>query len=295
MRTMTRLGRRWAAWFDEPAPAARLAVFRIAVVGFTLGYLLVRFPVFASLASDARTHWEPVGVLWWCAAAPSGPVVGVLVAGALVAGSLALAGIAYGTTGPVTAVCMLVLTTIRSSSGQLLWFENLAVLHLLIVAVAPAADVLTWGTRRRVAPPACRRYGWPLRVAAVVTVLTYALAGVAKLRYGGMAWLDGESLGHHIAYSATRLEVLGGRPSPFAAALVDVPRLFGPLAVMTVVLEIGAPIALVARRLVVPWVVGAWLLHAAIAATMFVVFPYPLTMVAFAPLFRLERLVPDRR
>jgi hypothetical protein len=38
------------------------------------------------------------------------------------------------------------------------------------------------------------------------------------------------------------------------------------------------------------WVVAAWLLHAGVAALMFVVFPYPLFLVAFAPFFRLEQL-----
>jgi hypothetical protein len=36
-------------------------------------------------------------------------------------------------------------------------------------------------------------------------------------------------------------------------------------------------------------VVGLWGFHAAVAATMFVLFPYPLAGVAFAPLYRLER------
>jgi hypothetical protein len=43
------------------------------------------------------------------------------------------------------------------------------------------------------------------------------------------------------------------------------------------------------------WVVAAWLLHAGVAALMFVVFPYPLFLVAFAPFFRLERLPFVRR
>jgi len=43
------------------------------------------------------------------------------------------------------------------------------------------------------------------------------------------------------------------------------------------------------------WVAAAWLLHAGVAALMFVVFPYPLFLVAFAPFFRLERLGPPAR
>ena len=60
-------------------------------------------------------------------------------------------------------------------------------------------------------------------------------------------------------------------------------------AVVTLLLELGAPLVLLHRRFVVPWVAGVWLMHASIAATMAVVFPYPLVLVAFAPFFRLER------
>jgi hypothetical protein len=71
--------------------------------------------------------------------------------------------------------------------------------------------------------------------------------------------------------------------------------MFTPLAVATLMIELGAPLALVVSRLRVPWVALAWCMHAAIAATMFVVFPYPLALIAFAPLFRLERLLPSWR
>ena len=43
---------------------------------------------------------------------------------------------------------------------------------------------------------------WPVRVAAVVTVLTYVLAGIAKLRIGGVAWMTGDTLRNHVAFSA---------------------------------------------------------------------------------------------
>jgi hypothetical protein len=136
------------------------------------------------------------------------------------------------------------------------------------------------------------RYGWPVRLAAVVTVATYALAGIAKLRIGGAAWINGESLRNHIAYSATRLRVLGGTPSPLAAPLIEQSWLLTPMAVATLVIELGAPLVLVVTSLRWPWVAAVVAMHVAIAATMFVVFPYPLTVIAFAPLFHLEHLAP---
>ena len=116
------------------------------------------------------------------------------------------------------------------------------------------------------------------------------LAGIAKLRSGGLVWIDGESLRNHIAYSATRPRVLGGQPSPLARPLVDHESLFWPLAVLTMSIELGAPLALLGRRLRIGWCVLAWCMHLAIAATMFVVFPYPLSFVVFVPLFELERI-----
>ena len=294
MRSLTAPTSGWVRWFDAPAPPERLATFRILLFGFATAYLLARLPVFASLADDAAGRWDTVGVLWWLRTPPPAAVVTAALVAALAGGLLATAGVVYRVAGPLCAGAVLVLTTIRSSTGQLLWFENLFVLHLLVIALAPAADARRVRRRELVrgAGPLepSVRYGHPLRLAAAVTVLTYALAGLAKLRGGGMAWLDGESLRRHVAYSATRLDVMGGTASPLAEPLLDAGWLLGPLAIATVVLELGAPLVLVARRLVVPWVVGVWLMHAAIALTMFVVFPYPLLLIAFAPLFQLERL-----
>ena len=59
--------------------------------------------------------------------------------------------------------------------------------------------------------------------------------------------------------------------------------------------ELAAPVALLGGWVRNAWVVAAWLLHAGVAALMFVVFPYPLFLVAFAPFFRLERLTGVRR
>ena len=203
-------------------------------------------------------------------------------------------GVAFRIVGPAFALALLFVTTYRSSGGQLLWFDNLLVLHAMVIGCSPAADALRLG-RRGEPVGESPRYGWPLRLAAIVTVVTYALAGVAKLRIGGTAWLDGDSLRNHVAYSATRLRVLGGTPSPLAEPMMNMGWLFTPLAVATLMIELGAPLVLVVSRLRVPWVALAWSMHAAIAATMFVVFPYPLALIAFAPLFRLERLLPAHR
>ena len=75
---------------------------------------------------------------------------------------------------------------------------------------------------------------------AVLTVGTYVVAGVAKLRISGLAWLDGDVLRHQIAFDNTRKELLGDVSSPFAGWFLRQGWLLGPAAVATMVVELGA-------------------------------------------------------
>ena len=294
MSAATTVAGRADTWLFAAAPAERLALLRILTGCFAVVYLLVRFPAFAALSDADAGRLDPVGALWLLdAPLPDGVLIGLLVV-AVVAGTAFTAGAWFRITGPAFALTLLALTTYRSSWGQLLHFENLLVLHVLVVGLTRSADALSWDAHRRARgrrelepSPA---YGWPVRLAALTTVVTYVLAGLAKLRLGGLDWLVGDTLRNHVAYSAVRLEVLGGRPSPLAEPLVDQAWLFPPLAVLTVVVELAAPVALLGGRIRDVWVVAAWVLHAGIAALMLVVFPYPLFLVAFAPFYRLEKV-----
>lgn len=295
MTARTTLAGRVDAWLFVAAPAERLAVLRILAGGFAVVYLAVRSGAFASLADADPGRFDPVGILWFLdGPLPDGALFGLLVL-AVVAGVAYTAGAWFRVSGPVLALALLLSTTYRSSWGQLLHFENLLVLHVLVVGLTRSADALSWDAWRRRhgagrEPGPSPAYGWPVRLAALMTVVTYVLAGLAKLRIGGVDWLVGDTLRNHVAYSAVRLEVLGARPSPLAAPLVDQAWLFPPLAVLTVVVELAAPVALLGGRIRDVWVVTAWAMHAGIAALMLVVFPYPLLLVAFAPFYPLEKV-----
>jgi hypothetical protein len=62
------------------------------------------------------------------------------------------------------------------------------------------------------------------------------------------------------------------------------------LAIFTLTVEIGAPAALLSRRLARVWVLLAWMFHVGILATMMIGFFYPLTVVAFVSFGRPERV-----
>ncbi len=133
---------------DAEAPAERLAMLRILTGGFAVAYLAVRLPVFLQLA-DRRSGFDPVGLAGLLQGPLPSGVVTATVLVTLVTGVAFTLGWRFPITGPTFALGMLALSTYRSSWGQLLHFEHLIVLHLLIVALAPAADAWSMDARRR--------------------------------------------------------------------------------------------------------------------------------------------------
>ncbi len=279
--------RRIDRWIFSAAPPERLAVFRILLGLFASGYLVARLPEFLAVAGWT-SGFEPVGVLWFM----TGPLPALgytsLVLLTVALGVGFASGVGFRFVGPTFAISLLIVATYRSSWGRLLYFDNLLVIHCLIIGFSAAADARPRPNQRSTSTPDVR-YGWPLRLCALVMVVTYLLAGLAKLRIGGLAWLQGESLQNHIAFSAARLKVLGSDPSPLARRLMTNTWLLTPLATAVVIIELAAPVCLF-RPLRSVWVGTVWLMHLGIAAVMFVVFPYPLLLVAFAPLYDLEHL-----
>lgn len=94
-----------------------------------------------------------------------------------------------------------------------------------------------------------------------MTVTTYVVAGVAKLKLGGWGWLAGEQLRGQIAYDNLRKVELGRSASQLGVWFVLHPAFFPPL---------------------------AWGFHFGVAVLMNIKFPYPLSFVPFLAIFWLE-------
>ena len=197
------------------APAERPAALRVLVGGFALGYLLVRASHFWALAGLDARRWEPVGILGWVDdPLPPGSVHALLVAAILV-GVAFVAGWRYRLAGPLLLALLLLLTTARNSWGQVWHTENLLLWHVAILAFAPTADAWSLDARRRKVGNA-RRYADVALLMSVVTVTTYVIAGVTKLRDGGAGWLTGDVLRNQIAFDNVRKAALGATSSPIA-------------------------------------------------------------------------------
>ncbi len=275
---------RIVAFLAPEASAERLALWRIAVAGFVAVYATARSPVFVALTRRSAAELDPVGP-WFFLDNPlaDGPVIGLLVV--TVAGAALVAGgVAHRVTGPMFGLATLGLLAYRSCFGQILWFEHLIALHALVVGFSPAADA--WRAGRWTTGPSepSTRYGQPLRLGALLTLATYWLAGLAKLRIGGSEWFAGETLANHIGFSARRLEVFGERGPLLAGEAVALGPWLAIAAAGAVLLELLAPVAMFGGRWRTAWIVGIVLMHAGIALTMSVVFPYHLTAIGLVPL-----------
>ncbi len=276
-------------WWFRPAPAERLAALRILVGGFALLYLTTRLPLFLGYAHFPARDFVPLGVtrLLEAPLAP-GTHVAILVVTIVLAAAF-VAGVFYRFTAPLFALCLLWLLTYRSSWSMPFHTENLLALHVIVLALAPAADAWAFDARRRDAPSPREAYGWPLKLMAALTCLTYVLAGIAKLRLGGMAWAEGEFLRDQVAVDNLRKVLLGADASPLATPLLEHPWLFEVMAIATLAIELGAPIAMAGGRVALAWALMAWGFHVGVVALMAIVFPYPLVWVAYAPFFAAER------
>lgn len=289
---MLRLGE----WLAPVVPARRLALVRIAVGLYACVWLGLVAPDLMQRAGLGAARFEPVGIAAWTGMVAPEVVAGVIAVTGIVGIAMVL-GAGYRVTGPAFAVGVLWLASYRNSWGHLSHGEHLMALQLLVLALAPGGDSLRVRLpgrarehpRTRAEPEHDGRYGWPLRVIMLVTVSTYAIAGLAKLRGAGWAWVSGEAVRLHVGHEALRMALVGERGWSLVTWLLPHAWVFTVAAVGTVTLELGAPLALRRGWVGYGWIAGLWAMHLGIWAVMGIGFAYPLSGVAFAAFLPMER------
>ena len=264
----------------------RLGLIRVLVAGYATAWTAVRAPHLLDHLDFDDRRFDPVGVLAPLTGPPSAGLVVAGVVATVAFGVAATLGWRYRVTGPALAVAFLAVTTYRNSWGQIFHTENLTALHLAVLAVAPADR--HWVLRPRLGCDRDDDGRWAVRALAVATVAGYVVAGMAKLRNGGTAWLDGEVLVNQVAFDNARKDVLGDVMSPVASFFVDNRWLARPAVLASMAVELGAPLALLGRRAAAAWSLAAWGFHLAILVLMAIVFPYHLLGLALIPLLPLE-------
>jgi hypothetical protein len=279
------------AFGQQPAPAERLAALRIVLGIGALVYVVVRAGDVVDVARHSARQFAPVGPIAVLDHPLPVAAVIALVAAAIALGVAFVVGWRFRIAGPGFAVALLLVTSYRNSWSMVFHTENLMVLHVLVLGAARAADAWSFDARARPPAPAHWRYGWPIALLCRVTVATYLLAGITKLGNAGLGWVTSDTLRNFVAYDNLRKAELGDLYSPLGTLMVRWSWLFPPLAAMSLLVELGAPLALVHRRIAVVWCALAWSFHVGVLAVMWIVFHYPLLGLAFASFFALERLL----
>ncbi len=293
-------------WFS-PAPAARLAVVRILVGLFVLQYVGRRIGMLTQLGGTEASMFEPVGVANLLGK-PISPELWQAVLWVTLALNLAfIAGWMFRLTGPLFAALLLGVVSYRNSWTMIYHFDNVLVLHVLILGLLPSAEAWSldalFRARRNAfeseasaadSPPArddAWVYGWGLRLLCVVVVISYFLAGVAKVTGpSGWSWAGGEAMRSQLAADGLRKELLGSGAPPLVFALYQHVWLFTLLGVGSLALELGAPLALFHPRLGQLWCLTALAMHWGIYWVMDIEFTYYLYGVIYSPFFALEGL-----
>ncbi|HWL45498.1 MAG TPA: hypothetical protein VNQ73_21335 [Ilumatobacter sp.] len=267
----------------DAALARRMVLVRTVTFGYAAAWLVVRARYVWNVAGLPERRFEPVGLLTLMDWQPGRLVVMTVATVTLAAAVLATVGRYVAVAAPVAAVGMLLIATLTSSFGQVFHTEHLLVLHLLVLAAyavataRPSADRV-WGAR------------WAIGMLGAVTAVTYVVAGVAKLRMSGFDWVSGDVLRNWVAIDNLRKLLLDDPYSPVGGALAGVGWVWPPIAAATLLVELGAPLAVLVRRVAVPWVVAAWAFHVGVLAVMAISFPYQLTGVAYLALLPAERI-----
>jgi hypothetical protein len=293
---LTASARLGAGWFG-PMPPERLAAVRILAGAFAFVRVSVLFGFVLPRAARAEPFVNPVGLMRLLSHAPSFAVLSFVVAVTVLSGLAFVGGYRYRWAAPLFVASLVTILSYFNSFGMLYHSDHLLILHLIVLACAPAADVWSLDARRRAraghppVPAADARYGWPIRLLCAVTACVYLLAGIAKIAGSGWAWALGEALREQIAKDAIRKQLLGESSGILGPWVLRSPAAATAMGVMTLVVELGAPLFLLHRRAGQIWAAAAFAMHWGILLIMDITFRYPLTGIAFAAFFPVERLL----
>jgi predicted DCC family thiol-disulfide oxidoreductase YuxK len=281
-------------WFT-PMPAQRLALLRILSGGFMLWYFITRYESMMDIARSERSNFEPVGLAGILSAPLLPEVFMGIVWFTLALGVAYLLGWKYRFTGIAFGIMGLFVFSYRYS-WSMIYHDNIAVvLHVLVIALSPAADAYSLDARRKGGDAIALHwsYGWPVRLLCAATALTYFVSGLAKV-FGELAWqwIDGSAMRSQVAVDSIRKEMLGESSTPLFSWIYAHSELFLIMGIVTMIVELGAPFALLSKRTRVAWAFLTWGMHWGIFFMMGITFRYQMSGLIFMPFFAVEKFIP---
>ena len=267
-------------WLYAPAPLARVAVLRVVTLLFIPVDVLLTTTWVRGHAQVPGELYVPLRLGRLLPLPTPGPWVEVLqvvlIAAALLAALLAVRDRLPRLAGWVVAGLYLEWMVVAMSYGKV---DHDRFAFLVALFVLPSVGRAGLRSRER-----SEAAGWALSMIAVAVVATYVLAAVAKLRFGGLDWVNG----------ATLTRAILRRSTPLSEPLLDLPAVLHAAQYGIMAMEL-----LVAPLLLVRWrderrtwalAVGFLGFHLLTFALITIIFlPHCVALLALLPLERLVR------
>lgn len=291
-------------WFAPMTPIT-LSLCRWATGAFCLYRLLDLREYFVRSAGGAPEVFHPVGIAGILSEPLSTATYDGLLGVTIFLAGLFMVGLCHRIAAPLFALCLLFSLSYSNSWAMVYHTENMLVLHVLILAITPSASVFSLDASYTRETPKYARFGmaraedrahlkfrWPVRLLQLGATLPYVVAGIAKVRgKAGWDWAYGENLRDQITMNGLYYEMLRGGAEPVTFHVYGWDNAFMFAAMMTLVLELGAPLALLHRYIGYAYVFGIMAMHWSILAIMGIPFPYQLWGVAFVCFFEWDKVV----
>ncbi|MGH2757372.1 MAG: HTTM domain-containing protein [Actinomycetota bacterium] len=261
------------SWLFSPVAAGRVAVFR------TLAYSFIFIDVLLTTSWVAQHGWVPTELYQPLFIArllqlptPTPVLVTVVEAGLLLSALLALHPRWTRPAGIAVFILYLEWMFIAMSYGKV---DHDRVAFLVALAVLPTVRAARWGEQR-----ASEDAGWAIRCIQIAVVLTYFLATFAKLRFGGLEWVNGATLMRAVLRRGTVLV------DPLT---VENPWILHAYQYFIVAFELASPLMLLQNAVGRFYVKLAFAFHALTYASITIIFlPHVVCLLTFLPLERVK-------
>lgn len=197
------LERRWFA----PSERFDLGFFRILFGLWLLYTWFARLEprLTAAVARPAELALPPALLRWAGLPVPVPElVVDVARFGFPLLALLVTAGLLLRWALPLATVLFLYFEGSHNAWGYTSHSTVLPALLLVILCFAPGVDSFSLDRRRAPTSGHGAPSAWPVRLCLVLLALLYFASGVSKLRYAGLAWLDGETLAFYLSGGSPR-------------------------------------------------------------------------------------------
>ncbi len=290
-------------WFGAVSPI-RLATMRLLVGGYTFWFLWTRKRHILRSAGGEASTFHPIGVARILEAPIDPEYFSLLYSFTLILSFLFCVGFIHRLLAPLFSLCLLFVLTYSNSWSMVFHTENMLIVHVLILAFTPSASAVSVDAGLTHSFPWTRkiglslyqtqrasRFAWPIKALQLGATLPYVVAGLAKVRgSSGWEWALGTNLRDQITMNGLYYEVLRGGAKEITFHVYGWDFAFMVAASLTLVLELGAPIALLHRRLGYLVVLGLISMHWSILVLMGIPFPYQLYGFAFACFIEWDRV-----